>query len=626
MSHPGVGTAGGDAEHSISETSAFSSRASQDIGDASYYVDRGQEQEMEAFLEAWCEEVASAARLFAAQELPHNLPPSESDPQLSLPESRPGIPNTSLSHSQEQHPSKTPSQATWLPPTLRWPFLMVLFCATLALGILTIALSVKSAQNKGLCNNSGSLAFSFTWRFLPTLIAVIYALMVQVLTNDVKRTEAFAKLSKPKGSSAASTLLLVAGPWWKDPFEALRKKRNDGHRSWTLFWVSITNIMAILLVSPLSAGLLSLDDVQISEKQPFNRLQPFPTGAHGSPLKLQDTATDETYFRTISSVVQNLTTSAWLNDTHAVLPFWPAGFDSVPFGASLAGTPQQWKGQTSVFQAGLECTPMNMTSMNRSNIQSTLEMESEDGCSINLTLGQFTEWPLGGGWWSNTTAPNYPTTNIMDPTLIIRNNTSGCGTREMFFFAKPFDSPQTNQSMAQLCSSDYFIAYNVTTTVENTAVSSLVRFDEIGFNQTKVALDHSLIDLQNFEELFLSSRWNAYFRLPQDHHFTTRPLLGGPLILLAALLGAIDLNSNTTFEGVDLPYHAQKVKQRFFGEALQAAFASTSKQNVQQVSAQVTTTQTRLVVSYDIGIALGSILIFSAAMINIVCYCSRTSQ
>lgn len=626
VSHLGGRDADDEAEDIRFDVSTFSSRASQDIGDDSNSGHREQEQATEAPLRAWSAGGPSRARSFAARELSENLCPSDFDPQLPLLELHSVNSKTSSAKIQASNSTAISSPSTWLPLTLRWPFLVTLFSVSLGLGVVTIALSAKSAQTHGLCNDSGSSAFFFAWRFLPTLVAVLYALMITVLTNDVKRTESFAKLSKPNGSSAASSLLLVGGPWWNDPIGALRKKSNNGYRSWTFFWVSMTNVMAILLVSPLSAGLLSLDEVQISRNEQFSRLQPFHDGPLGSPLRLQDTSTDETYFRTISSVVQNLTTSAWLGDSHAVLPFWPTSFDSVPVGASLAGTPQQWKGQTSVFQAGLQCISMKLTGKNTSDSNFILELNSGDGCRVKMNMTRSSLlWPPGGGWWSNTSATNYPTVANSIPPTIILNSTSACGAREMFFIASPLQSPQSNQSVARLCSSNYFVAFNVTTTVESTAISSLVSIDERSFNETKVPLDPSIVDLQNFEDLFLNQSWSAYFQPPNGYN-AVRPVFGGPLILLAALLGDTGFSLNTTFEGVGLLDKAQRVKQRFFGEAIQTAFVSTSEQDVQHISAQLTTTQIRLIASYGIGITLGLILLLSAALITFVHYCSRLSR
>ena len=137
--------------------------------------------------------------------------------------------------------------------------------------------------------------------------------------------------------------------------KALSKKGNNGRRSWTLLWVSIANIMAICLVSPFSSGLLSLSEVQMPQRTDYFRLE---IPGLFTPL---NTTTDETYFRTISSLIQNLITSAWLSDAFAILPFWPTDFDKNPFGASLAAATQQWQGQTAVFKVDLQCTSMELT-------------------------------------------------------------------------------------------------------------------------------------------------------------------------------------------------------------------------------------------------------------------------
>lgn len=84
--------------------------------------------------------------------------------------------------------------------------------------------------------------------------------MVAALRNDVRRTEAFARLSRPNGADAASTLLLENGFWWEDPLEALSRMRSEGCRSWTLFLVSVLKIFAISMKNPLSAGVFLLQD------------------------------------------------------------------------------------------------------------------------------------------------------------------------------------------------------------------------------------------------------------------------------------------------------------------------------------------------------------------------------
>ena len=589
--------------------SAISSRPSQDVAENH----RGA---------AWSDDETSRARIFAAHELSENLASSDFDPHLPLLElhsANSKRESTSTDGQGSKYTQKTPPSSIWLPITLRWPFLASLFIISLTLGTGTIALSIYSSRNYGVCDKKDSTAFLFVWRFVPTLIAVVYALLVTVLTNDVKRTEAFARLSKPQGSTAASSLLLSESPWWRDPFEALSKKRSDGWRSWTLFWISIANVMAILLVSPLSAGVLSLDKVQILRDADFNRLDPFQRG----PLELQKTATDETYFRTISSVVQNLTTSTWLYDTYTILPFWPVDLGSAPYGASLAGVPQLWTGQTSIFQTNLQCAPMKLTSSDNSD-SVVMKFESDDGCKVDINITFLTDnRPPSGGWWSSTAAPNYPTVANSLPPNIVSNSTSQCESQEMFFIASPFYSP--NQSLAQLCSSYYYTASNVTAFVESTATASRVSFDEENFNRSRIALNVSLIDLHSFEALFLNPNWSAYYQPPGGFE-EIRPVLGGPLALLAATFGNSGFDIDEMFEGIGLVEHAQRVKQRFFGEALQASFVSTGTNSIERIPGQITTTQTRLIADVGIGIALGIILFLTAVMTALVYYCSRLKR
>lgn len=152
----------------------------------------------------------------------------------------------------------------WLPWTLQWPFLLGLCLFSLAFGTLLVVLSTASLRENGLCDNRAGALFFFTWRFLPTTIAVIFSFMVMMLRNDIRRTEAFARLSRPGGATAESTLFLSNGVWWNDTREAWSKWRNGGHRSWALLAVSFLNFFAIVLISPLSAGVFALVDVSVS--------------------------------------------------------------------------------------------------------------------------------------------------------------------------------------------------------------------------------------------------------------------------------------------------------------------------------------------------------------------------
>ena len=207
--------------------------------------------------------------------------------------------------------------------------MLALFISALVLGDVAIVLSTYYAQYLGICDFNGSIGLHFAWRLLPTMLAVLYAIAITTLINDVKRTEAFSKLSASNRSPALSPLFISGGYRWEYPLKAFSKKGNNGRRSRTLLWSSIANTLAVF-GHPLSSGLLSINEVQIPRRSDLFRLS-IP-----SPLTPSNTTTDERYFRTTSSLVQNLTTSTWLSETYVTLPFWPVEFDGVPFGASLA--------------------------------------------------------------------------------------------------------------------------------------------------------------------------------------------------------------------------------------------------------------------------------------------------
>ncbi|KAL9065120.1 MAG: hypothetical protein Q9161_008438 [Pseudevernia consocians] len=587
-----------------------------------------QEQQPINHRHAWSEEETARARIFAAQELAGDPRPSESESQLPLLDLNRAASKKPPSSAEESTHATRLSPCTWLPLALRWPFMVALFISALALGNVVIVLSIYSVQHYGLCDYKESTGFFFAWRFLPTMIAVLYTLAVTVLINDVKRTEAFAKLSSPNGASALSSLFMSGGPWWEDPMKAWSKKGNNG-RSWTLLWVSIAYIMALLLVSPLSSGLLSLSEVQIPQRTDFLRLE-IP-----SPLTPLNTTTDETYFRTISSIVQNLTTSAWLNDNYAILPFWPADSDTVPFGASLAAAAQQWQGQTAVFKADLQCTPIELTSKAYSSSSDAVDpdyqsitLSSPDGCKLELNVTGYSLYPSSGGCWSEVGNINLPVPSNYQPPTINQSSTPECGDREVIFIVSPLNTNQTNGSIAQLCTPKYFVAYNVTTVVSDTPSGSLVSIDDEGFNRTKVDLGTSMMDLRSFETQFLDSRWANYFQPPSDINTDTvlRPSLGGPLILLVATVVDPGSEIGQIFNATGLLDQARRVKQRFFGEALQAVFVSVGKKNAQKIVAQVTATKTRLLVGHWIGMTLGVILLTSAAMVALAYYCSRQQR
>lgn len=97
----------------------------------------------------------------------------------------------------------------WLPATLRLPWLATLFVFSLALGVVTVVITVYSKHNSGLGSDNGSASIFFGWRFSPTLLVVTYNILVTTLLQDIRRTEIFARLA---AVTQPPLQRLIAGP------------------------------------------------------------------------------------------------------------------------------------------------------------------------------------------------------------------------------------------------------------------------------------------------------------------------------------------------------------------------------------------------------------------------------
>ncbi|KAH6683362.1 hypothetical protein B0J14DRAFT_556608 [Halenospora varia] len=533
----------------------------------------------------------------------------------------------------------------WLPKALRWPFMMFLFLLTLGLGALVLGLTLLSERENGIGADQGTSIFLFGWRFTPTLIAVIYTLLVMAMVNDIKRTEVFARLSKPESASAASTIFYKPRMFWFDTYDSLKKRRNNGHRNWALFWASLINFFGLLIISPFSAALLSPQQVFVARDATFSKLNPYLS----APLNL--TTDDSIFFRTISSVLENTTTSAWLSNEYAVLPFWPSDSD-IPLGAVLSDRKGQWTADTTVYQAALNCQVMelkgfsnfsynethhftNKTTWSVTNM-TTFVIGSDDGCSLGFatyvaTYASGTIWASGGGWWSG--APNYSYPLLWSPgngtyqgmnssNPLMLNATKECGDRSMFFFTTPYKYNQTFQAQGHICETNYYQA-NVPVTMDNGASSSSFDFDKDLYVRTRTAVDTKKWDVSSFETAFLSQNWSSKFQPPDTSSnpaLPVRPQIGGPLILVGA---QNDFDLIAMINNPNLGAQAQQVKQRFLGEAMQSIFENTGQAQSSIVKGRSAVSERRIVVSLVIGTLLSVMFFWSALMIAMVAWYTR---
>jgi hypothetical protein len=263
-------------------------------------------------------------------------------------------------HSDQHHSLETSpaTVATWLPYTLRWQYMLIPALASLCLFIITLNLIWYSQSHYGLGNDKGSSIVLFGWRFTPTLISVLYTQLTAMLFEDVKRTEPFYRLvsSTSRGASAATTVLQTGTAWWFALADGFSKKKNNGHRSAALISSATINIIAFLLISPLSSSLLTSQTISVSEQTEFSRMLP------DDRKKITLNPGRETYLRTTSNFLANISTADWITDSYVVLPFWPSNRSPI-LGQNVLDSTESWQAEAMIFGSGWSCTNMSLVSM-----------------------------------------------------------------------------------------------------------------------------------------------------------------------------------------------------------------------------------------------------------------------
>lgn len=540
----------------------------------------------------------------------------------------------------------------WLPMTLRWHFMIVLFLISLGLGALALALTIQSQKNQGLGTDHGSSLLFFAWRFIPTILAVIYGILTSAMLLDIKRTEPYARLSRPDGASAASSLFLTFRMIWYEPFDALTKSRNDGFRNWGLFWALIINLIALLLITPFSSAFLSSRSVLSRKNTSFSGL----LASLNSPV--QFSADESSLLRTAASVILNTSTSPWITEDYVVIPSYPSDLGSVSSDAVFSESGQQWTVQSTIYQAGLACTPMTL--QNYANFSLTRQIPSPAGITVYSTINLtsfilqsadgcsfgFAEFPLeyspnsifeyGGGWWSGgptfSYPPNWSPSNGTDPGLsdnypFMLNTTSQCRGRDIFFIASP-SSQSKFQAQGQVCTSTYYSA-TLPVTVATSGSSSKVTFEDSAFEISKTPVSVANLNITSFENTFLQQDWSTRFKSPDlssNTYIPSRPNLGGPLALLGA---QNNFNLQQMMSSSSLADQAQQAKQRFFGESILAEFSALDDSGNAQTSistGQVASVERRIVVSFVAGILLTAAFLLSSLMIVLVIGYTRLNE
>lgn len=190
---------------------------------------------------------------------------------------------------------------------------------------------------------------------MPTLISVFFAQLLVLVSNDVQRTESFARLARsstlnPNFVIVEQALNYIPKVWWKTFFVGLQKKKNGGRRNMVLTLSVLTTGLGLLLIPTFLSSLLLSEQVVISTPVELKRT------ALDSDGTLLLNARRDTYFLTTSSFPHNAPTTMLATDDHVIFPFqFSDGKDSNESVLMVI-----WVTETTVYQLKSECVKMTI--------------------------------------------------------------------------------------------------------------------------------------------------------------------------------------------------------------------------------------------------------------------------
>jgi hypothetical protein len=127
-------------------------------------------------------------------------------------------------------------EANWKPISMRWPFITFMTLISILLAIVQEYVYRLSAHHQRQDPPTGLYTYIkpedlkdwdyFSFKYLPTLVAVTYAVLWQITDVEVQRLEAFHQLSKTKGALAAESINVdyITYASFLRPFRALKYK------------------------------------------------------------------------------------------------------------------------------------------------------------------------------------------------------------------------------------------------------------------------------------------------------------------------------------------------------------------------------------------------------------------
>ncbi len=156
-------------------------------------------------------------------------------------------------------------QPNWKPYSMRWPYLIALIAVSITLSVAQEILYQKSRSLASQKPPSGLFQFTnaqdlgtwdyFSFKYLPTMIAVTYGILWQVTDYEVKRLEPFHRLSREGGALAAESINID----YITIFNIFRPIRALRYKHYAVAVSSFATILAVSIVPTLQTASLVLE-------------------------------------------------------------------------------------------------------------------------------------------------------------------------------------------------------------------------------------------------------------------------------------------------------------------------------------------------------------------------------
>lgn len=502
---------------------------------------------------------------------------------------------------------RTSFPTPWLPYTLRWPCLSGIISFAFLLEISVVIIHVISTRNLGLVDDNGSGGIVVGSKFVPTTLAVIYVLCTSILLDDIKRTEPFARLASPSGALTESSLTWTADAWWDALFGSFPTRSRK--TSWAMLLATFIFIFGFLVVSPLSSTLI------VSQDTIFTRDTQFAQIDMAASMPLQANPFSTTYFRAISNILQNVTTSAWLSDKYAVVPFWPDEIDHAPLGPVISNNIQTWTANTKAFSTELACEELEFKGARTIEISLgegldtttgiSIGLSSQSGCTISLALRNISSLASSGGaiWLAmgNTT--------LIEPDGFNDTiTTNACPQDEVAIFTTPLTNSTTSNLLSNFtitgvsCRASYYVG-DTLAMVALSEGETIVTIDEPRYLMTRIPIPDHVVDVSAFKDVLFASNWTTHVnteKLANTNQFES-PFASGPANLLSALY---NFSPGQLVADENVAKNMQKIEQRFLAELLRDAFDYSSNAVPLPIPGSVLNKVRRIVVVPAVAITL----------------------